>query len=112
MDTVRRDIQMLLSHIEEHEIYLEYKKHQEILDRNPRLKERVDLFRANNFRMQSEAGREHLLEVAERLNRESVSLRRIPEVNAYLDAELALCRLIQDIVQEIVMGVDMHVPQL
>lgn len=112
MDTVRRDIQTLLSHIEEHEIYLEYKKHQEILDRTPHLKERVDLFRASNFKLQSEAGKDNLLNVADHLNRESTSLRRIPEVNAYLDAELALCRLIQNIVQEIVMGVDMHVPWL
>ena len=112
METVRRDIQTLLSHIEEHEVFLEYKKHQEILDRDPQLKERVDRFRASNFNLQNEAGKDHLLDVAERLNRESASLRRIPQVNAYLDAELALCRLLQSIVEEIIDGVEMHVPQL
>ncbi len=112
MDIVRQDIQTLLSHIEEHDIYLEYRRNQEILDQNPRLKERVDLFRANNFRLQTETGSEDLLSVAEQLNGESVNLRRIPEVNAYLDAELALCRMLQEIVTEIIDGVNLSVPQL
>ena len=50
--------------------------------------------------------------VAEQLSRESAELRRIPEVNAYLDAELALCKMMQRICRELTEGIDMHVPNL
>ena len=40
------------------------------------------------------------------------SLRKIPEVNAYLDAELALCKLLQKIGRTVTEGIDMMIPEL
>ena len=54
-------------------------------------------FRAENFRLQNEEGQKDVLAKAEQLSRESEELRSFPEVNAYLDAELALCRMMQKI---------------
>lgn len=112
MDAISRNIRILLSVIKKSEVYKEYKKQEAILDKNPQLCERVDQFRVNNFRMQNEAGSEDLFLVVEKLAKESVELRRIPEVNAYLDAELALCKMMQRIFREMIEGIDMHVPYL
>lgn len=112
MDAISRNIRILLSVMKRSEVYREYKKQEDILNKNPQLRERVDQFRADNFRLQNEAGRENLFLVADQLSRESAELRRIPEVNAYLDAELALCKMMQRICRELTEGIDMHVPNL
>lgn len=112
MDAISRNVRVLLSVIKKSDVYREYKKQEEILDKNQQLKERVDHFRANNYKLQNEAGKDDLFQVAEQLERESAELRRIPEVNAYLDAELALCKLIQRIFMNLAEGIDMHVPYL
>lgn len=110
MDSISRNIQILLTVIKRSEEYLDYKKQEEILRQNPELVARVDQFRADNFRLQNEAERDNLLQVTDQIFQESKELRKIPEVNAYLDAELALCKLIQRIGREVVEGLDIHLP--
>ncbi|MDC7286801.1 YlbF family regulator [Blautia schinkii] len=112
MDAINRNIQVLLSVIKRSEVYKEYKKQEIILDKDPELKARVDQFRARNFQMQNDSNKDDLFQVAEKLARESSELRKIPEVNAYLDAELALCKMMQKICRSLTEGVDMHVPDL
>lgn len=112
MDAINRNIRVLLSVIKRSEVYKEYKKQEIILDKDPELKARVDQFRARNFQMQNDSNRDDLFEVAEQLARESAELRKIPEVNAYLDAELALCKMMQKICRSLTEGIDMHVPVL
>lgn len=112
MDTINFNIRALTSAIKRSEVYREYKKQEKILLQNPELMERVDQFRAQNFQLQEEESREKLFEDIEQMNRESAELRHIPEVNAYLDAELAMCRLLQSVAKGIAEGIDMHVPEL
>lgn len=94
MDAVNRNIHLLLNSIQKSDVYRTYKKQEAILEKNPELASRVQHFRSDNFRLQNEE-RGNLLQDAEQLARESAELRRNPEVNAYLDAELALCRMMQ-----------------
>lgn len=82
------------------------------LDKEPELKARVMRFRGDNFRLQNQADKDELFQVAEQLNRESASLRQNLKVNAYLDAELALCRLMQRICRTLVAGIDIQIPDL
>lgn len=112
MDQIERNICVLLDVIRTSEVHQEYKKQEEILKRDPGLKERVDQFRAKNFRLQEESNHDELFQVVEQLVRESAELRKDPRVNAYLDAELALCKLMQKVCRELTMGVDMHIPEL
>ncbi len=112
MNLINKNIQLLISVIKKSDTYKEYKKQEEIIGSNPELRERVDQFRANNFKLQNEAGKENLFHVAELLARESAELRRVPEVNAYLDAELALCRMMQNICRQLTEGIDIHTPEL
>lgn len=94
MDAVNRNIHLLLNSIQKSDVYRTYKKQEAILEKNPELVSRVQHFRSDNFRLQNEE-RGNLLQDAEQLARESAELRRNPEVNAYLDAELALCRMMR-----------------
>ena len=74
------------------------------------LKKRVDAFRGDNYRVQNECGSDNLFDVVEQMGKESAELRRLPEVNAYLDAELALCKMMQKICVKLAEGIDMDIP--
>ena len=111
MDTINEKIEELLGEIRDSDIYYEYKKQEAILEQNPELKERVQIFCSNNYCTQNEARSESLLQVVEKLGAESAELRKIPEVNAFLDAELALCKLMQKVCRKLTEGIEMHIPE-
>lgn len=109
-NTIEENISRLMESIKDSAEYLEFQKQSEILKQNPELKKRVDAFRAENYRVQNECDADNLFDVVEQMGRESAELRRHPEVNAYLDAELALCRMMQRICVKLTEGVEMDVP--
>lgn len=111
MDSIEKGTGNLLAAIKESDEYKEYKRMENEMMNHPLLFDRINLFRANNFRFQNEANHD-LFHVADQVFKESMELRRIPEANAYLQAELAVCRLIQNIYKDIAEGIDMHVPYL
>ena len=111
MDAVNRNIHLLLNSIQKSDVYRTYKKQEAILEKNPELVSRVQHFRSDNFRLQNEE-RGNLLQDAEQLARESAELRRNPEVNAYLDAELALCRMMKQICKTLTDGIEIKVPEI
>ena len=124
METVNRNIHALLNSIQKCQVYKDFKKQEAILNKNPELAQRVQHFRAENFKLQNEGdpenilakaeqlANEHILHVMENLARESEELRSFPEVNAYLDAELALCRMMQKICRTLTDGIEMNIPRI
>ena len=112
MDEISIDIEKLLDAVHRSDEYQEYQKQAAELDKEPELKARVMRFRGDNFRLQNQADKDKQFQVAEQLNRESASLRQNLKVNAYLDAELALCRLMQRICRTLVVGIDIQIPDL
>ena len=100
METVNRNIHALLNSIQKCQVYKDFKKQEAILNKNP------------NFKLQNEGDPENILAKAEQLARESEELRSFPEVNAYLDAELALCRMIQKICRTLTDGIEMNIPRI
>lgn len=109
-NTLEESISRLLASIKESAEYIEFEKQKEILSQNPDLKKRVDAFRAKNYRIQSQCSSDQLFEVVEQMGKESAELRRLPLVNAYLDAELALCKMMQKICVKLAEGIDMDIP--
>ena len=112
MNEIKDCIDALLAAIQNSEEYQEFVKYKEELEQDPELLERVNAFRGNNFRLQNEANRDELFRVTEQLNRESRELRKIPQVNAFLDAELALCKLMQKTCKTLTEGIDLDIPEL
>lgn len=110
MNTVEINTQQLINSIKQSVEYLEYKKCEEQLEQNPELMNRVHEFRAHNFRLQNDTEETQIFKVMDQLSHESEELHKIPEVHAYLQSELAICRLLQKISLEIVAGVDIHIP--
>ncbi|MFV0529048.1 MAG: YlbF family regulator [Lachnospiraceae bacterium] len=109
---LQKEIDALKQAIQETPEYLEYIKQQTDLNLNPELKLRVDKFRADNFYIQTEVSQEHKLHEFDRIAQESDSLHEIIEVNAYLEAEIALCKLLQDISLELLGDIDLSVPEI
>ena len=95
MNEIKDCIDALLAAVQNSEEYQEFMKYKALVEQDPGLMERVNAFRANNFRLQNEANRDELFRVTEQLNRESRELRSDPLVNAFLDASwlfASLCR--------------------
>ena len=109
-NTIDENISSLLEALKESPEYVEFQKQNEILKQKPELKERVDAFIGDNYRVQNECGSDNLFDVVEQMGKESAELRRHPEVNAYLDAELALCKMMQKICVKLAEGIDMDIP--
>ena len=112
MSEIKECIDELLVAVRGSEEYQDFVKYRDLLKENPELMDRVNAFRGNNFRLQNEANRDELFRAMEQLNRESRELRRDPLVNAFLDAELALCKLMQKIGKTLTEGIDLDIPEL
>ena len=112
MNEIKDCIDALLAAVQNSEEYQEFMKYKALVEQDPGLMERVNAFRANNFRLQNEANRDELFRGTEQLNRESRELRRDPLVNAFLDAEFALCKLMQKICRTLTEGIDLDILEL
>ena len=112
MNEIKDCIDALLAAVQNSEEYQEFMKYKALVEQDPGLMERVNAFRANNFRLQNEANRDELFRVTEQLNRVSRELRSDPLVNAFLVAELALCKLMQRICKSLTEGIELDVPEL
>ncbi len=93
-------------------VYREYREQEERLAMNPELMDRVRRFRGGVFEMQKNSDNAEVLSLAEEIRKENIELRRIPEVNAYLDAELALCKMIQKTMRRIIGSIEFDVPTM
>lgn len=112
MDLINQNIQNLQNSILESDIYLEYKKQEAILKNKPELWDRVKKMRADNFRLQNDLSLSNdLFVITQKLATEVAELRKSPEVNAFLDAELALCRLLQKVCYKLTQGIEFDVPE-
>ena len=110
MDEIDRLTEELLQAIKNSSIYKIYREREEQLSNDRELFDRVNRFRGNNFHMQQNV--EDLIRIAEQVAQESKELRRISKVNAYLDAELDFCRLMQKICRTLTEGIDFASPDL
>ncbi|MDO5403608.1 MAG: YlbF family regulator [Eubacteriales bacterium] len=86
--------------------YVEYKRLESIIKRNPDLKRQIDEFRRQNFEIQNSEQCEDILQLTENLNAQYKDMRSQDTVNRYLNAEVCLCRLLQDLCFTVVDAVD------
>lgn len=110
MEDITKYIELLVQAIKESSEYRQYKKAEAVLDQNPQLKSRVDEFNRENFRIHTQNDPQQLFQGINALDKESQALRKIPQVNAYIQAELDLCKLLQYVSLEINGEIDIHVP--
>ena len=82
--------------IRETDIYQEYLRCREILKKQPELYAQVNEYRRKNFDIQNESEGSELFDRMEAFEREYREFREDPLVDDFLRAELALCRMLQE----------------
>ena len=78
-------------------IYKEYNFQKEELKKQPELFQKAKEYREKNFALQNSAEGEELLEKLEELEAEFEKFRENPLVDDFLRAELAFCRMMQEV---------------
>lgn len=102
MNLVDEKLSELIAAIKQSDVFAEYEETKEILKEDPELKKQVDEYRAKIFSLQNMEDDGHLGERIEAFAEEKLYLTSQPKVRSFLDAELALCRLLQEVTDEIV----------
>ena len=95
MNNVDSAVERLIFVIKESETYREYTTQLEKVKQCPGLKEQIDEFRTRNYMLQT--GGEAAFDKIEQMEKEYEDFRENPYVSDFLAAELAFCRMMQDI---------------
>ena len=103
---VQAALEQLVDAIQSSDIYKEYRKQSELVDLSGNLREKINEYRARNFELQNSSREEDILDKMEAFEREYEKFRENPLVEEYLSAELAFCRMIQEIEIRLAEAVD------
>ena len=77
--------------------YRQYYYQREKIKKQPELYEKVNEFRPRNFDLQNETDSDDMLDRMEAFEREYEKFRENPLVDDFLRAELAFCRMMQEV---------------
>ncbi len=95
MNEIDKELDQLIGAVLRSDVYREYLLQKENVKSQPGLKERVDDFRRRNYELQMSM--ENGFDKMDQLEQQFEELLDNPDVSAFLDAELAFCRMIQHI---------------
>lgn len=94
---VQKALEQLAQVIKDSDIYREYRRQSEKVDNTGDMREKIDEYRVRNFELQNSVQTEDLLDKLDAFEREYEKFREDPLVEEFLDAELAFCRMMQEI---------------
>lgn len=97
MNDITVQMQGFIESVKATEIYQEYERQKMKLRGYPDLKARIDQFRQYNYEIQNNTAEDQLFDRVDAFQKEYESFREIPMVHDFLAAELAYCRMIQQI---------------
>ncbi len=112
MDNIQSATENLIEAVRESQEYRTYLRYENILASQPELMQRVDEFRAENYELNNRADDIDLFEAVDHFESKYRDLRRIPEVNAFLEAELSLCKRIQKVQDDLFEAVRISIPEV
>jgi len=95
MDRIEFALQQLITEILASDIYHAYDEQRNLVNQDPELKKKIDEFRTRNLELQTNPGT--TLEQIEHFEQEYARFRDNPLVESFLAAELAFCRMLQNI---------------
>lgn len=101
MTDISKPMELFFGAIKETDIYLEYEKQKERIKAYPDLKEKIDRYRQQNYEIQNKTDPDQLFDRIDAFQKEYEDFREIPLVHDFLAAELAYCRMIQQINEQI-----------
>ena len=88
------------------DIYLEYTEARNAIKQDPELYRQVNEFRQRNFDLQHNTREEDVMDAADAFERENEEFRANPLVDRFLGAELALCRMLQEVSLQVIEEMD------
>ncbi|MBR1691450.1 MAG: YlbF family regulator [Lachnospiraceae bacterium] len=97
MDEIKAELDKFVATLKRSELYRNYERQKKLLSQNPELKQKVDSLRQKNFHFRMGANEDQIFEESDWILREMEEVRRDPQVHEFLKAELAYCKMIQDI---------------
>ena len=97
MMEVQEALEQLAQAVKESEVYREYRRQSERVDNAGDMREKIDEYRVRNFELKNSVQTEDLLDKLDDFEREYEKFREDPLVEEFLDAELAFCRMMQEI---------------
>ncbi len=106
MTEVDNELFVLIEAVRHSETYKQYGRKLTALKSDPELKKRVDEYRAENYRLQNSPDDGTLEERIEAFEQANMELTEETRAREFLEAELALCRMLQEIVDRVVSGID------
>ena len=109
MEEIRRCTEDLIEAIRKSDVYREYEEARLALAAHPDLRNTINEFRKRSYEIQNSDSPEDVYEKMEQLERDFYMVRRNDIMNNYLQAELAICRTLQTINQELVGTVDLDI---
>jgi cell fate (sporulation/competence/biofilm development) regulator YlbF (YheA/YmcA/DUF963 family) len=107
MKSVESCTEDLINSILESDEYVEFRTVRERLRGEPDLHRQINDFRVHIFEVQNSREPLDMYEEQRRLCRDYEEFRKNPLVNDFLQAELGVCRLIQQIADQITKAVDL-----
>lgn len=110
MDKVTECLDALIEEMRESRAYQNYLWMEENLKKT-RLKSRVDDYRIRNYRLQQSENVD-LYDAVDSLERDSYALRKSEKANAYLEAELEVCKMVQKVQDRISEAIRIGVPEI
>ena len=109
-DEIKEKTEELAAMIRDSETYGEYIEQRKRIGSQPELYAQVNAYRKKNYELQNSPQTDDLFDRVTQFEKEFSEFRKDPLVDAFLRAELALCRLMQEM-QNIISGnidFDMH----
>ena len=104
MDKVTECLDALIEEMRESRAYQNYLWMEEELEKDPDLKSR-------NYRLQQSENVD-LYDAVDSLERDSYALRKSEKANAYLEAELEVCKMVQKVQDRISEEIRIGVPEI
>lgn len=109
MNQIQEALEHLMETIRASEEYIRYQKIKERVHKLPELEQEINQFRRENYFLQNSQGTVDLYEETDRMEQEYKEFRKNPIVAEYLEAENALCRVVQQINWTLIEGLDFEV---
>lgn len=103
---VQAALEQLVDAIQSSEIYTEFRRMSELVDQSGDMRTKINEYRARTFALQNSEQTEDLLDRMDAHEREYEKFRDNSLVDEYLNAELAFCRMIQEIEVRLAEAVD------
>ena len=104
MNQVEEAAEALADALLNSDIYQEYKSKLDQVKQYPDLKRQIDEFRMRNYELQESP--DYAFDKMEQFQREYQTFRDDPLVSDFLAAELAFCRMVQDVENRLVGRID------